>query len=34
MMIFIIVIGALLLTNYLLLQFSCSDAEKQIPEDE
>jgi hypothetical protein len=35
MIIFLIVLGALLVTNYLLLQFSCNDAtESEIPEDE
>ncbi|MFT4849862.1 MAG: hypothetical protein ACI83B_002410 [Sediminicola sp.] len=35
MIIFLIVLGALLVTNYLLLQFSCNDAtEAEIPEDE
>lgn len=35
MTIFLIILGALLLTNYLLLQFSCNDAtEPESPEDE
>jgi hypothetical protein len=32
---FLIILGALLVTNYLLLEFSCNDAtESEIPEDE
>lgn len=35
MTIFLIVLGALLVTNFLLLQFSCNDAtEPETPEDE
>jgi len=35
MMTFLIILGALLVTNYLLLEFSCNDAkEADIPEDE
>jgi hypothetical protein len=35
MTIFFIVLGALLVTNFLLLQFSCNDAtEPETPEDE
>ena len=32
---FLIILGALLVTNFLLLQFSCNDAtEPEAPEDE
>ncbi|SDW85753.1 hypothetical protein SAMN05216556_11166 [Aequorivita viscosa] len=32
---FLIVLGALLVTNFLLLQFSCNDAkDTEVPEDE
>ncbi len=31
---FFIVLGALLVTNLLLLQFSCNDAEHDLPEEE
>lgn len=32
---FLIILGALLVTNYLLLQFSCNDAtEAEAPEEE
>ncbi len=32
---FLIVLGALLVTNFLLLQFSCNDAtEHEVPEEE
>lgn len=32
---FLIILGALLLTNFLLLQFSCNDVnESEVPEDE
>ncbi len=35
MITFLIVLGALLVTNFLLLEFSCNDAtESEIPEDE
>jgi len=35
MMTFLIVLGALLVTNYLLLEFSCNDAtEPERPEEE
>jgi len=35
MITFLIILGALLLTNYLLLEFSCNDAtEPEIPEEE
>jgi len=31
---FFIVLGALLVTNYLLLQFSCNDATDEAPHEE
>jgi len=32
---FLIILGSLLVTNFLLLQFSCNDAsETELPEDE
>ncbi len=31
---FLIILGTLLVTNYLLLQFSCNDPESNLPEDE
>jgi len=32
---FLIILGALLVTNFLLLQFSCNDtSDREIPEDE
>lgn len=32
---FLIILGALLVTNFLLLQFSCNDAtESEVPEEE
>lgn len=31
---FLIILGALLLSNYLLLEFSCNDAEPETPEEE
>lgn len=32
---FLIILGALLVTNFLLLQFSCNEpSEREIPEDE
>jgi len=35
MVTFLIVLGALLVTNFLLLQFSCNDsAEPELPEEE
>lgn len=34
MTIFLIILGSLLVTNYLLLQFSCNDAEVEVPEEE
>jgi len=35
MTIFLIVLGALLVINFLLLQFSCNDAkENEVPEEE
>lgn len=34
MTIALIIVGALLVTNYLLLQFSCNDPESTFPEDE
>ncbi len=35
MITFLIVLGALLVTNFLLLQFSCNDnADAEIPEEE
>lgn len=35
MVTFLIVLGALLVTNFLLLQFSCNDtAEAELPEEE
>jgi hypothetical protein len=35
MVTFLIVLGALLVTNFLLLQFSCNDStEPEIPEEE
>ncbi len=34
MTIFFIIIGALLVANYLLLQYSCNDSESNLPEDE
>lgn len=35
MTIFLIILGALLVTNYLLLEFSCNDAtESEVPEEE
>ncbi len=35
MTVFLIILGALLVTNFLLLQFSCNDAtEPEIPEEE
>jgi hypothetical protein len=35
MITFLIVLGALLVTNFLLLQFSCNDSsEAEIPEEE
>lgn len=35
MMTFLIVLGALLVTNFLLLQFSCNDSsDSEVPKDE
>lgn len=34
MMYFLIIVGVLIATNFLILQFSCNDPENQIPEDE
>lgn len=35
MTIFLIILGALLVTNYLLLEFSCNDAtDPEVPEEE
>ncbi len=35
MTIFLIILGVLLLTNFLLLEFSCNDAtEAEVPEEE
>jgi len=31
---FLIVLGALLVANFLLLQFSCNDATEEAPEEE
>lgn len=34
MLTFLIILGSLLIGNFLILQFSCNDPEKNIPEDE
>ena len=34
MTIFLIILGGLLVTNFLLLEFSCSDAGPETPEEE
>ncbi len=34
MITFLIILGTLLVTNFLILQFSCNDPESHIPEDE
>ena len=34
MITFLIIIGMLLVTSFLILQFSCNDPESHLPEDE
>ena len=34
MTIFLIILGMLLVTSYLILKFSCNDPESHLPEDE